>query len=602
MASHNTSYKAGEAKGQAQEKTNQMMDKTAQTAQAAKDKTFQTAEAAKDKTVQTAQAAKEKATQTGQAVKDKTSETADATKKKSQETGQVARDSTEAGKEKTGGILSQTGDQVKSMAQGAADAVKHTFGFDSTCEDQGDQARHDTTKETAQAAKDKTVQTAQAAKDKAGQAAQAAKDKVGQTAQAARDKTSDTADATKKKSQETGQVARDSSEAGKEKTGGILSQTGEQVKSMAQGASDAVKHSFGFDVTGHVLRECLEEEGKRDVKSEDSLRLCVWLRTTSPPKKARYVSGRPFERNRGRNIERSGNNFFSSPTDRSGRSWRETNNQSPEYPAVGARMRSNQETRGKGLMESLVPEKVGVQSDKEHQPSNEFKDCGSASVDHDDILMSGMQVAKVSGGTQDEEGVDLALCANKVSETGPILILQSSPNVKPGGIEVGGPSTLVDGTFITSKIGLSDSGVVKIRKSFNWKRVAREKSKCSDLGEKLKLGKRGISDEVLRDRVGGGKVKKVWKKKDVVIRRDGEESLGVIGKSGAMDEGADFEIFKIPSIEIGVEDGTVMGSDGIQLDYENAEMVTGKSVSSKAEIVEDQSSSAGRFSSVRRTQ
>ncbi|KAK0596110.1 hypothetical protein LWI29_012921 [Acer saccharum] len=108
------------------------MDKTTQTAQAAKDKTYQTAEAAKDKTVQAAKATQDKAGQATQATKDKTSDTADATKKKSQETGQATRDSAEAGKEKTGGILSQTGDQVKNMAQGATDAVKRTFGFDET--------------------------------------------------------------------------------------------------------------------------------------------------------------------------------------------------------------------------------------------------------------------------------------------------------------------------------------------------------------------------------------------------------------------------------------------------------------------------------------
>ncbi|KAJ0075406.1 hypothetical protein Patl1_34456 [Pistacia atlantica] len=160
MASHNQSYKAGEARGQSEEKTDQMMEimkekareakeKTAETAQAAKEKTSQTTQAAKDKTSQTAQAAKEKTGpdsptaqaakektgQTAQSAKEKASGTTEAAKQKRQETAQEAREKAEVGKEETGGIVQKTGEQVKSMAQGAAEAVKHTFGFDSTGDD-----------------------------------------------------------------------------------------------------------------------------------------------------------------------------------------------------------------------------------------------------------------------------------------------------------------------------------------------------------------------------------------------------------------------------------------------------------------------------------
>ncbi|XP_041993553.1 late embryogenesis abundant protein 29-like [Salvia splendens] len=48
---------------------------------------------------------------------------------------------------------------------------------------------------------------------------------------------------------------RETAAAGKEKTGGLLQKTGEQVKGMAQGAADAVKHTFGM----------AEEEDKEDV-------------------------------------------------------------------------------------------------------------------------------------------------------------------------------------------------------------------------------------------------------------------------------------------------------------------------------------------------
>ncbi|KAK0598274.1 hypothetical protein LWI29_033171 [Acer saccharum] len=51
---------------------------------------------------------------------------------------------------------------------------------------------------------------------------------------------------------------------------------------------------------GHTLRECLEEEEIRDTKSEGSLRLCVWLRASSPPKRSVYGNGRDDYRKWGR--------------------------------------------------------------------------------------------------------------------------------------------------------------------------------------------------------------------------------------------------------------------------------------------------------------
>ncbi|KAL5575619.1 hypothetical protein UlMin_017318 [Ulmus minor] len=103
MASHNESYRAGELKGQTEEKAKQMAGSVGDKAREAKDWTGQTAQAAKEKAGQTAQAAKEKGSEATQ----KTGET------------------TKAGP----GILQQTGDQVKQMATTAADAVKSTLGM-----------------------------------------------------------------------------------------------------------------------------------------------------------------------------------------------------------------------------------------------------------------------------------------------------------------------------------------------------------------------------------------------------------------------------------------------------------------------------------------
>ncbi|KAK1560239.1 hypothetical protein Q3G72_023894 [Acer saccharum] len=66
-----------------------------------------------------------------------------------------------------------------------------------------------------------------------------------------------------------------------------------------------------------------------DVKSEECMRLCVWLRALSPPKKARYGGGRPFEHNRGRQKGNYGNNFFTHYTVRSSGNWKGANSGLP---------------------------------------------------------------------------------------------------------------------------------------------------------------------------------------------------------------------------------------------------------------------------------
>ncbi|KAL0924262.1 hypothetical protein M5K25_005078 [Dendrobium thyrsiflorum] len=78
-------FHAGEAKGQTQEKTDNLFGKSSNAASGAKDKTAETAQAAKDHAVE--------------------------------------------GKDKTGGFLQQTGEKVKNAAQGTTDAVKNTLGI-----------------------------------------------------------------------------------------------------------------------------------------------------------------------------------------------------------------------------------------------------------------------------------------------------------------------------------------------------------------------------------------------------------------------------------------------------------------------------------------
>ncbi|XP_022991581.1 late embryogenesis abundant protein 7-like [Cucurbita maxima] len=93
MASHNERYKGGESKGRAEEKTSQAMGRMGDKAHGAAESKKEWAEEPKD------------------------------------QTGSYMSDKAQSGKETTGGILEQTGEKVKSMAQGAADAVKSTFGM-----------------------------------------------------------------------------------------------------------------------------------------------------------------------------------------------------------------------------------------------------------------------------------------------------------------------------------------------------------------------------------------------------------------------------------------------------------------------------------------
>ncbi|KAL2325959.1 hypothetical protein Fmac_025017 [Flemingia macrophylla] len=59
-----------------------------------------------------------------------TKEIASAATEKAQSTANTTGQTVEQNKEEAAGFLHQTGEQVKSMAQGAMDSVKHTLGMD----------------------------------------------------------------------------------------------------------------------------------------------------------------------------------------------------------------------------------------------------------------------------------------------------------------------------------------------------------------------------------------------------------------------------------------------------------------------------------------
>lgn len=142
------------------------MDKASETAKAAKEEAYGAKDRASEKGDEVMDRAHEDKEKTGGFIKEKT----EGAKEKASEAAQYARDTAEAGKEKTGNLLQQvhirkdiyyyissvddiygtillivfilgiyksrtveywkTGEQVKSTAQGAADAVKHALGMD----------------------------------------------------------------------------------------------------------------------------------------------------------------------------------------------------------------------------------------------------------------------------------------------------------------------------------------------------------------------------------------------------------------------------------------------------------------------------------------
>ncbi|KAI3973979.1 hypothetical protein MKX01_030555 [Papaver californicum] len=140
MDSHgqSQSYKAGETKGRTQEKTEHAMDAVKDKASQAKDKASETAQAARGHAQQTKDSTANKTSETAQAAKERVGEAKDSTgsylqektgaaKEKASDASQYAKETTQAGAQKTGGMLSSAAEQVTGAAKGAVDAVKHTF-------------------------------------------------------------------------------------------------------------------------------------------------------------------------------------------------------------------------------------------------------------------------------------------------------------------------------------------------------------------------------------------------------------------------------------------------------------------------------------------
>ncbi|KAK0582200.1 hypothetical protein LWI29_022735 [Acer saccharum] len=100
---------------------------------------------------------------------------------------------------------------------------------------------------------------------------------------------------------------------------------------------------------------------------------------------------------------------------------------------------SNQDPRGKGLVEHLVPKEVGFQYDKECQHCKEINNCGFASAAYDQIQRLESQVVIGSDGTQVEFREEIILSADKVSEPGPEVSFKLSPSDKLVGLEKKSP-------------------------------------------------------------------------------------------------------------------------------------------------------------------
>ncbi|XP_065621893.1 late embryogenesis abundant protein 1 [Quercus suber] len=142
MASAKQNYKSGQAHGQGQAKTEEWVQSTKDTANAAKDRTANATQSTKDKTTSAAQSAQESA-QYGkdqsagflqqEDIRGATLLICSCNRPENRQTtsaAQSAQESAQHGKDQSVGFLQQTGEQVKNMAQNAVDNVKNTIGMD----------------------------------------------------------------------------------------------------------------------------------------------------------------------------------------------------------------------------------------------------------------------------------------------------------------------------------------------------------------------------------------------------------------------------------------------------------------------------------------
>ncbi|KAK1576618.1 hypothetical protein Q3G72_015288 [Acer saccharum] len=311
---------------------------------------------------------------------------------------------------------------------------------------------------------------------------------------------------------------------------------------------------------GHVLRECLEEGEERDVKSEECLRLCVWLRALSPPRKARYGGGRPFERNRGRQTGNSGNNFFTHSTVRRSGNWKGANSRIPGTLSDGGKETSNQVPREKGMVGNITPVGVCLEPDKERQCNPGINDCGSVMVGLDEAVKGDMnlQVEKevgygpgcIGGPVLDrvaEINLDPSLIQCEVAQVFTGVPYSFERQVEMVGHPCQSPTESANQIFC---VGLDnkESGGSKIKKAKSgkygsgvWKRVEHKTSSQMgrvDLGKIL--GKRRSCVSLSEDCLENGKAK-VAKVDDVGNTSAGSQTAGdvynevdhsLLGRSG----------------------------------------------------------------------
>ncbi|RHN78710.1 putative malate dehydrogenase (decarboxylating) [Medicago truncatula] len=132
MSSAQQNFNQGQSHGQTQAKAEEWIQSTKDSASAASDRAHSAAntagQTAKDSASAASDGAHSASNTTGQTARDSASAAADRANAAANTTGQES----ERNKEEAAGFLQQTGEQVKNMAQGAVESVKHTLGMDNS--------------------------------------------------------------------------------------------------------------------------------------------------------------------------------------------------------------------------------------------------------------------------------------------------------------------------------------------------------------------------------------------------------------------------------------------------------------------------------------
>ncbi|KAK3198469.1 hypothetical protein Dsin_021884 [Dipteronia sinensis] len=179
---------------------------------------------------------------------------------------------------------------------------------------------------------------------------------------------------------------------------------------------------------GHSLIECSAVGGIRDFKSENSLRLCAWLRTNSPPKKSFSGNSKQEHRNWGRFKGASGSNSVNRMGSRSTGDWRENKVTTQNSRSDGRKLEDQQPRKSIGNVKSFKV--ICMETEETRAAGNGNVSCGNPKDDAIN-LNTNKKMDRVSGGNQHgpvPTGLNLLMDNSEIKEDVTNKIGRPAPN------------------------------------------------------------------------------------------------------------------------------------------------------------------------------